>query len=940
MSPPARPDRSRPLPETGGSRNARLTLPGRARQAWVWFTGTGTAVSAGLAVLVFACVFMAVAGPRAALGLRTRALQRAVAATPVLGRSVAGSIDYSGFITLLHGGFNASGIRLAYFSLLDYLRTDRLPLGPEGQDWAGMSTQLQPVAGAPPKATIGLPPRFELVYRENLDEYSRLVAGRLPDRSTAGARGSRFEVAVTQATAGRLGLHLGSELRTEGSTTLVVTGIIRPLSPGSAFWAADRTIFAPVTQAAGGGDAPEFLAGAAIVGADELPDVPRAYPIADIQLAWDFPLQLSGVSASQAGPLQAALSRMHAHQGQVAFRGETAALEPVSLTSGIGPQLGGFLQQDQAVSSVLYSLFASLAVVAALAVLLCCWLLAEYRRAEFAVLRARGASAVQHALLALRAAAAATLPGAVLGAAAAVLATPGPAAPTGYWLAGLAVLAGLLTPPLIALRWRRTSRPDPSRATRPGWRILTGQAATRRLMTELALLAASAGGLALLRRQGTAAGHPDWYTSLAPTLVAIPAAIVVLRCYPLALRGLQQLTAARPGVAAFVGVARAARTSLRAALPVFALVLTLTVVAFGAAVHTAIHRGEVSASWRQTGADAIVRLTQDLATLAPAERQISSAPGVLHAAPVSIQTGATSIGFGLTIVIVDPAQYAALIADTPAPAFPATLLRQPATGSGRAATAVPVLVSAPAMRLIKPGASALQVGVRRLLVHPAGRAPAIPGVTAQSVMVLPSWAFGSHQPQPTQLLLTGPHINGRALTALVRRLLPSATVTLRSSALAALTGAPLPRAGVLAFAAGAIAAAILSTVVLLLTLLLGARSRELTLTRLRVIGLAPRQAGWLTATEALPQVAAAAIAGTAAAVVLSALIGPALNLSPFTGSTAAVPLRADPAALGGAAAALLIIALLALLAENGIGKLRSPAAVLRAPGSDELEAIR
>ncbi|HEY2550160.1 MAG TPA: hypothetical protein VGI64_06250, partial [Streptosporangiaceae bacterium] len=70
------------------------------------------------------------------------------------------------------------------------------------------------------------------------------------------------------------------------------------------------------------------------------------------------------------------------------------------------------------------------------------------------------------------------------------------------------------------------------------------------------------------------------------------------------------------------------------------------------------------------------------------------------------------------------------------------------------------------------------------------------------------------------------------------------------------------------------------------------------------------------------------------------LLGPALNLSPFTGSTVNVPLRVSPAALAGAAAALLIIALLALLAETSIGKLRSPAAVLRAPDADELEAIR
>ncbi|HEY2551384.1 MAG TPA: FtsX-like permease family protein, partial [Streptosporangiaceae bacterium] len=903
---------SRP-PENSG-RAGLAPAARRLGEGWVWATGTGGAVSAGLALLVFACVFMAVAGTRAALGLRTQALQRAVAATPAPGRGVSGSIDYSGFITLLPSGFNQAGIDQAERSLLGYLRADRLPLAPAGQDWAGMFTQLQPVAGAATKATLGQPPRLELVYRDKLSRYSRLVTGRLPASSQAGPLASRFQIAVTEATATRLGLRVGSRLRTGTGTTLVVSGIVRPLDAASAFWTADRSVLAPAVQSSGG-DSPQFLAGAALVGAGELRDVARAYPIANIGMTWLFPLQLSRVTAAQAAGLQAALTKMQTHEAQVTFRGEAAEVEPVSLTSGIGSQLDVFLQQDLAVSSVLYSLFASLAVVAGLAVLLCCWLLAEHRRAEFSVLRARGASAAQHARLAFRAAATATLPGAAAGAVAAVLVTPGHAALTGYWLAGLVVLAGLVTPPLIALRWRRTASRGAarSRGAAWGWRTLARQAAIRRVLIELGLLAAAAGGLALLRRQGTTAGHEDWYTSLAPTLVAIPAAIVVLRCYPLALRGLQRLTAVRPGVAAFVGVARAARTSLRAALPVFALVLTMAVVAFGAAVHSAVQRGEIAASWHRVGADAIIGLPQDLATLDPQDSQIAAAPGVRHTAAISIQAGATARGFGLTVVIVSPAQYAALIADTPGQPFPAGLLRQPPGGASGGA--VPVLVSAKAAPLIQPGASRLEMGVHSISIRAAGRAPLVPGVTARSLLIMPSWAFGPHPPQPTLLLLTGSHINRPALIAVIHHVLPSATITLRSAALAALANAPLSRAGVLAFAAGAIAAAILASVVLLVTLLLGARSRELTVTRLRVIGLAPRQARWLTATEGLPQVAAAALAGVAAAFVLTVLLGPALNLSPFTGSTVNVPLRVSPAALAGAAAALLIIALLALLAE-------------------------
>ena len=86
-------------------------------------------------------------------------------------------------------------------------------------------------------------------------------------------------------------------------------------------------------------------------------------------------------------------------------------------------------------------------------------------------------------------------------------------------------------------------------------------------MLEAALVAASIGGLIVLRKQGLSAGNTALFPSAAPVLVAIPVAVIVLRCYPPAARGLARMAGRSRGVAAFVGLARATRTPPGAALP-------------------------------------------------------------------------------------------------------------------------------------------------------------------------------------------------------------------------------------------------------------------------------------------------------------------------------------------------------------------------------------
>jgi predicted ABC-type transport system involved in lysophospholipase L1 biosynthesis ATPase subunit len=55
------------------------------------------------------------------------------------------------------------------------------------------------------------------------------------------------------------------------------------------------------------------------------------------------------------------------------------------------------------------------------------------------------------------------------------------------------------------------------------------------------------GGLVVLRNQGLGSGNSGVYPSATPVLVAIPVAVVVLRCYPLVARQLARLGAGRAG---------------------------------------------------------------------------------------------------------------------------------------------------------------------------------------------------------------------------------------------------------------------------------------------------------------------------------------------------------------------------------------------------------
>jgi len=576
-----------------------------------------------------------------------------------------------------------------------------------------------------------------------------------------------------------------------------------------------------------------------------------------------------------------------------------------------------------------------LIVVGAAVILLAAGMIAGRRGDDLGLLRSRGASVRQVAALMLRSTAIVAGLAALAGAGlAVVVAGPSDASSTlGLSLAAVTVLTALAGPPLIAA-WqhrRPESRPVGSSRTYPGREgsARSRMAGLRRLVAEVTAVAASVAGLVILHDQGVPAnGGINLYLAVTPILVTIPVVLIVLRLYPLAVSGLLRLSSRRAGATGFVALAGAARSSLAGVLPAFALVLALSLATFAGMVNQAITQGEIAASWQSTGADVAINATSAPVTPA-AEQAIAAVPGV-HRLTATWNTSWTTPGNQpVTVVAVDPASYATLVASTPFPAVPLAKLGSTASGSGTVA----VLASPAALASLGGTAAQLTspVDMGPIRVRVAGTVTSIPGQPAGSaflIMAIQRLPGPLGVPAVNKILITGSGISTAAMSAVIARQLPGASTVFRSIALATLAGSPLQHGADLILPLTIATAAGFGLFILMLGVALGTSDRALTLARLTVMG--HERPTRLVLLETLPAVVLAVAAAVACALALPPLVGSALDLSVFTGSGASVPVRPNWISLGLPAVAAVLLAAAALATEARRLSRRGVATVLRA----------
>src|SRR5579863_890121 len=658
-------------------------IPGLSRAV-----GTAAGSTLALALLVCACVFAAMAGPALGLHTQSQALHQTLtglASTTDAVQVTAQFQDFDAALQPIGGG----SLPVVKRSELDQTTREigqgfsalRLPLAAGGR-WAGLSTRLFVVKGAGPRARAALAPQLEVVYRDPLPSNARLTAGTFATtRVPAGAVG----VAATTQMAYRFGLRPGTRLSLEtpsGVVRLYVTAIVAERAAASAFWTQDATIATPSLN---NPSSYPYWVGGVIADPDQFVAVQNALVGPGLQMYWDFPLDVGGVSAAGVRGLQSALTTATNSPA-----GLTGTLEPaadtLTVASPLMSNLSLFLGTQAAIETVLLLLFVSLIVIGATVILIAARMIVARREVELAMLRARGGSLWQVAAVTARTGLLAAVPAAAAGAALAILLIPGGAVSSaaGWWRAGVAVAAALAGPPLLAAWQHRRPAPaanpaqvttaDTGRRPRPAW---------RRPVAELTGCAAAAAGLTVLHDQGVPAGGGiDLYLTITPVLVAVPVVIIMLRLYPLAVRGLLRLSARATGATSFVAMSRAARSSLTGVLPAFALVLALSLATFAGTTSNGITNGEIAASWHTTGADVVIDAGPAAGPVTtPAVQAISGVRGVRHATAVWLTTWVTPFGQPVTVIAVDPPAYAALVASTPFPAFPPAALGRSAGGA-------------------------------------------------------------------------------------------------------------------------------------------------------------------------------------------------------------------------------------------------------------------
>jgi putative ABC transport system permease protein len=756
----------------------------RLRAAWVTLTGSGAAASVAFGLLVFASVLAGLAIPRESVALRTAALQRVIAASPAADRIVVGTVgemSMGGSVTV-----QASDIAAVGASLRARLAAGGVPVAGGSPAWAGLTSASVPVRGAARAAGYGQP-QVEPTYRTALARYSRVLAGRLPAGGEPGQQ-TVMQVAVTAATAARFGLRVGTRLAA-GPAELVVTGIIRPAHPDSVFWT--RTPAAASPALAQDTSGRPYWSGVVFIGPGALPLVESALDPSEMEVNWVYTATLGRLTADQASELDASLGSLASSGATFTVPGAAAPIT-AAISSQVPSVLSPFVAGENAAAPVLELLYVSLAVLGAVVVLLGARLVAQRRSAEFTLMRARGAALYQLGWLVLRAN---VVIAAVAGAAAAVLAiglTPDDGDAAGWWLAGVSILVTLAGPVLISVVPQRIAAPVTGRPQR---RAGGRTRAARRIVIEAVLVALAAGGLVVLRNQGLSSGSSGLYTSAAPALIAVLVAVVVLRCYPPLAGELARMAGRSRGVVAFVGLTRATRTPPGTVLPSFALVLVLVLVlvlamvAFPDMISTSVARAQVAASWQQVGADAIIEVRPPLEEIPLGLRQqISSMPGVVATATASAETGSLPSGAALSVVYVDPARYAAVVDRAPGPRFPLAAL------SGNAATGLPAVANAAAAQLVGRTPTEVSVTGGTITIRLTGRIGSVPAATTDAAVLVPRDSPGTSQIGVNLMLVAGPRLDGARLTAAVHRVLPDASVTLRASALAALTTAPVLQA--------------------------------------------------------------------------------------------------------------------------------------------------
>ncbi|MET7732411.1 FtsX-like permease family protein [Streptomyces sp. NPDC005402] len=894
----------------------RTAEPGVTRETVPWVrtrlrTAPGTALWLALLVALTAC--LAAAFPRAVDRYEDAGLRGAVEQARPDRTSIEVFAPQPSPMLTPHDRENVlrPGVLAAQYAKVR-ARVPRALALDAGQSTYGVRTTANLTAEDPwlPRPT-GKPAKVTLVAQAGLGAHSSVVRGRLPradDEVTATT--PEVEAAVTAETAKFLRIKVGSVIHTPaaGRTLPIrVTGIVRPHAPKGAYWSTHPILRSPSLIREPAPSVDMYWLGALLIAPEAAPimlatpGLPEPYwqlaPSEQALRARDAPRLRSALASLEAGP---ALRKL-----RLSIDGPVTELTQITGQTEVLTDLDEVLIAYDRFREGVAPLVAIAAVgtgtVAAVVLLMAGGLIADRRRTELALLRARGASLRGLTARLFAETAVVAVPAGALGLAAALLAVP-----EGRFRYAIAAAVAVTAVTCAAFPLRATAAHRVVRVHTGREDVASVRPSRRRTVAELTLLVLAAGAVESLRRRGTTPGASDDLVSLAPVLVGVIAALVLVRLYPLPLRGLARPAARLRGALAHLSLARAGRTSASAVLPLLALLTALTTAAFGGSVLAGVQEARDHAALLAVGADARVETATPLPSELP--DRLRRSPGVSDLSAVSVTYDAKP-GNGFTsipLVGVDPADYAALSSRTDIGAFAAARLAE-----GTAGAPVPAVASTDTARtygtspflVLLPDGTSLTVRITTVIDRTSA-------VTGSDFLIVNRKALSPVVARPTTLLLTGKGLDGTAL----RKAAPKdASVHLWSEERRHYVDSPLQTGAEGVYAAAVAAGTGYAVLALLLSLLRTAPERTALLARLRTMGLTRAAGRRLLILESLPQAILAALGGTLTGWATIRLLSPGIDLTAIAlpsaePSSAEAQLRTDALSLVLPAAAVLLLA--------------------------------
>ncbi|MFF2021099.1 FtsX-like permease family protein [Streptomyces sp. NPDC058171] len=758
----------------------------------------------------------------------------------------------------------------------------------------------------------GLRPRFSLTAQQGLDAHAEVREGRLPRAgSTVTARSPGVEAVVSSETARRLKIKTGAILRMPGvvrdPVAVRITGIVDPKNPDGPYWATQPLLRTPalVQVPSTVPDPPVYWLGALLLHPDAAPVLLGAE--GSPERYWNVAPDPTDLAGGELDRVQAALASTV--NGTALLDARRAIDVNTVADTELDEVLTAYGKLRDGVLPLVAVAASGTGTVALVVLLMAGGLAAGRRRAELTVLRARGASLRGLGGRLLAETAVVAVPAGALGLALALLALPGGRWPLAVLAAAAVTLVACLALPVRALAAHRTVRIGVDRED-----LTTARPSRRRTVAELTLLVLAVGAVVVLRQRGSGGGG---LVALAPVLIGVIAALVLVRLYPLPLRLLAGPTRRLRGLMGHLALARTARGPASAVLPLLALMTALTTAAFGGSVLTGITETRDRAALLSTGADARINAGEPFSD--GESRRIREVAGVESVTGATVDYDAVALGVPprdasghptgaaaggedsearVPLAVVDAGAYAELSERLGVGAFPARTL----TDGAKRARAVPALASPATAERLGRAPVTLRVDGERITVRVAAVRPVTPAVRTADFLVVDARALGAPL-RPTSLLLTGQELDGAALRKAAG---PDTIVHLRDAERARYADSPLQTGAERVYAAAVAAGAGFAALALLLALARTAPERAALLARLRTMGLTRRDGRRLLVLESLPQALLAAGGGVLAGWAAVRLLGPgtdltAVALASVSGSgelpSGVAGLRPDPVSL-------------------------------------------